>query len=78
MTTQIPNKQPPNKQLNIEASCHQLLNHEPFQAIAIIALDAAGDLFVAHRLHPKTTPPEVDHWKQQLSLYTAIYSKEIR
>lgn len=76
----LPLKQPPStiKQRNVEATCHQLLNQEPFQAIAIIALDAAGDLFVAHRLHPKTPVIDVDHWKQQLSLYTAIYSKEIR
>lgn len=76
----LPLKRPPSvtKQAHLEATARQVLNQEPLQAIAMVALDAQGDLYVCHYLHPNTQNAEVDHWLQQLNLYTAIYSKEIR
>jgi hypothetical protein len=66
------------KQLNTEAVARQLLNQEPMQAVAVIALDKNGDLYTCHYLHPNTGHAQVDHWKQQLRLYTTTYAKEIR
>lgn len=76
----LPLKRPSSvtKQADLEATCRQALNQAPLQAIAIVALDEHGDLYTCHYLHPKTRHAEVDHWLQQLNLYTAIYSKEIR
>ena len=71
------NKPSNSKQLNTEATCRQLLNHEPMTAVAIIALDENGDLYTSHCLHPSVRSSEVNAWKKQLQLYVKHYAAEI-